>query len=521
MRSLRTYAVAAAAAVLMILGVACAARARGYQVPFGGFLVYRSGGITSLWRASWPGQRAGLRVRDVVTAVDGEPVSGGPEIARALARHQGDGSIRLTVRGPGSWFWPGSGSVTRTVRVPLGRLGPWDLAYTFWLPFSIGILYLLLGALLYGLKPSRESALASALCLLAAAFYLTMFDAHTTWRYTRVWLSYPLLGPLSVHFFSLFPEKRPAWARARSLGPLYLAAAVVIAWRQWAIDDPTASDQGARISSIVLSLEFTVDLGLLGYTMLRGSSPAVRNRAKSIFIGLGLTCGASVAWQFASRIGPPHLTMTADQAMVLSAMFPVLITYAIVTRDLFDIDAVLRASLSWGLASAFVLGLYAAVVLVLGNVAARLAGHSTAIVVGSTLCAALLFHPARLRAQRIAIRRFRPSCSRFCRGCPAKAEWWGSPSSRSGPWRASSAPAARCSWFVRRVSRPISRSSGGWGSAAPACSRCRPEARSSARSSSGRGRRRSAICPKTPRASAARSTPRSWFRSPPKGRTSR
>jgi signal transduction histidine kinase len=90
--------------------------------------------------------------------------------------------------------------------------------------------------------------------------------------------------------------------------------------------------------------------------------------------------------------------------MVLSAMFPVLITYAIVTRDLFDIDAVLRASLSWGLASAFVLGLYAAVVLVLGNVAARLAGHSTAIVVGSTLCAALLFHPARLRAQRIVDR---------------------------------------------------------------------------------------------------------------------
>ena len=44
--------------------------------------------------------------------------------------------------------------------------------------------------------------------------------------------------------------------------------------------------------------------------------------------------------------------------MVLSALFPALIAYAILKRNLFDLDAVLRASLIYGVATALVLGLY-------------------------------------------------------------------------------------------------------------------------------------------------------------------
>ncbi len=404
MGRLRTYAVFAGVAALIGLSLACAVFARGHDRPFPGFLVYRSGAVTSLWRADWPGRRAGLRVRDVVTELDGEPVSGGFAVDAALGRLAGRPSVTVTVREPGSRMWPIPGGRERKVEVPLGRLEAGDIAYTLYLPFSIGLVYLLLGALLYWVKPRRESAVAAALCLLAAAFYVTMYDAHTTYHFTRVWLLYPLLGPLSIHLFALFPERRPAWARLRVLLPLYVMGAGVVAWRQVVIDDPLGSDLASLVSSIVLSFEFTADLGLLGYGMLRGSSPALRNRAKSIFIGLGLTCGASVAWQFASRIGPPHIPMSADQAMVLSALFPVLITYAILKRNLFDIDAVLRASLSYFITTALVLGVYFAMVALAGNLAARLAGHSTAVAIGSTMIAALCFHPIRLRAQRIVDR---------------------------------------------------------------------------------------------------------------------
>src|SRR5262249_5715795 len=154
---------------LMGLGAVVASNALSWETPFGGFLVYRSGAVTSLWRADWAGRAAGLRVRDVVRAVDGEPIAGGPALAAALDRRKDAAGVSLASAGP-------DGSSAR-VTVPLPRLTNWDLASTFLLPFSIGLVYLLLGATIYRYKRTREAALACALCLVAAAFYLSMFDA--------------------------------------------------------------------------------------------------------------------------------------------------------------------------------------------------------------------------------------------------------------------------------------------------------------------------------------------------------
>jgi signal transduction histidine kinase len=388
---LQIGALAVAVAALMALGVVVASNALSWDTPFPGFFVYRSGAVASLWRADWAGRRAGLRVRDVILAVDGEPLHGGPSLQTALDRRQGGARIALEVRHP-------DGSRAH-VTVPLSRLTKWDLGSTFLLPFSIGLVYLLLGATIYRYKRTREAALACALCLVAAAFYLSMFDAHTTYRFTRVWLSYPLLGPLSVHLFALFPEVRPRWARRRVLVPLYAVGCAVVAWRQWAIADPRASDTASLTSAALLSLEFAIDLGLLAYTMTRGASPAVRNRAKSIFVGLALTCTTAVAWQFASRVATTSELLTADVAMVLSALFPALIAYAILKRNLFDLDAVLRASLVYAVATALVLGVYFAAVAVASHFATILVGQSFAVAL--TLAVAVVFHPLRKGVQRI------------------------------------------------------------------------------------------------------------------------
>jgi S1-C subfamily serine protease len=147
-------AVGVAVAALIALGAACASAALGYDAPFPGFLVYRSGAVTSLWRADWPGRRAGLRVRDVIVAVDGEPLArpgrGGPALRAALERRRDAGEVTLDVARP-------DGTRAR-LTVKLSRLTQWDLASTFALPFSIGLVYLLLGAAIYGYKRTREAA---------------------------------------------------------------------------------------------------------------------------------------------------------------------------------------------------------------------------------------------------------------------------------------------------------------------------------------------------------------------------
>ena len=202
-----------------------------------------------------------------------------------------------------------------------------------------------------------------------------------------------------MHLFALFPEVRPRWARRRVLLPLYAVGGAVVAWRQVAIADPRMSDTASLTSAALLSLEFAIDLGLLAYTMTRGASPAVRNRAKSIFVGLALTCTTAVAWQFASRLASASELLTADVAMVLSALFPALIAYAILKRNLFDLDAVLRASLVYAVATALVLGVYFAAVAVASHFATILVGQSFAVAL--TLTVAVAFHPLRKGVQRI------------------------------------------------------------------------------------------------------------------------
>src|SRR3954452_10247500 len=116
-------------AALVCLGIYCAAQAVRFDTPFAGFLVYRSGAVASLWRADWPGRRAGLEVRDRVRAIDGVPVRGGREVQGALAAAEARGRREVTVDVE-------SRGRLRSVTLPLGRMRFSDESATFGLPFS-------------------------------------------------------------------------------------------------------------------------------------------------------------------------------------------------------------------------------------------------------------------------------------------------------------------------------------------------------------------------------------------------
>jgi hypothetical protein len=385
-RRLADTAAALAVAATVALGALCLAGAA--RVPFAGFLTYQSGAVAGFYRAGWPGFAPGAAaVRDVVVAVDGEPVRGGAAAARAIAARAG-GQVAVRLRAP-------SGS-ERELTLPVAQMSRADLAYTFVLPFCIGLLYLLLGAAIYVVKRDLPAGLALALCLVAASFYMSMFDAHTAYRFTPAWLAYPLLGPLSVHLFATFPERRPRVARPAVLAPLYLAGAAAVGVRIAVLDDARAADGASLASAVLLAGEFLLVLGLLATAARHARTPEGRARAKTTLAGMAPTVSVVVAWQFAARL---RTGLTADEAMVASTLVPLLIAYALLRRNLFDVDRMLRASLIYGVATALVVGLYLAVVAALGALAAPHLGATL-----STLVAAAAFHPLRLWVQRLVDR---------------------------------------------------------------------------------------------------------------------
>jgi hypothetical protein len=72
---------------------------------------------------------------------------------------------------------------------------------------------------------------------------------------------------------------------------------------------------------------------------------------------------------------------------------------AILKYRLYDIDRLINRTLAYGLLTALLAGVYASVVLVLGQVVGQ--DRSNLVVAGATLGVAALFQPARRRIQQV------------------------------------------------------------------------------------------------------------------------
>jgi hypothetical protein len=95
-------------------------------------------------------------------------------------------------------------------------------------------------------------------------------------------------------------------------------------------------------------------------------------------------------------------------ALVWLPALAVTIGIAILRYRLYDIDRLINRTLVYGLLTALLGGVYAAVVLVLGQLFGGMVGAEPPswAVAGATLAAAALFQPGRRRIQQVVDRRF-------------------------------------------------------------------------------------------------------------------
>jgi len=93
--------------------------------------------------------------------------------------------------------------------------------------------------------------------------------------------------------------------------------------------------------------------------------------------------------------------------MVPLLAVPVALGVAVLRYRLYDIDRIVNRTLVYGLLTAVLAGVYAALVLVLGQLFGGIGGQPPSLVVaGATLAVAALFQPARGRIQHGVDRRF-------------------------------------------------------------------------------------------------------------------
>jgi hypothetical protein len=100
-------------------------------------------------------------------------------------------------------------------------------------------------------------------------------------------------------------------------------------------------------------------------------------------------------------------TVIGDLSTATIVLLPIAAGVAILRYRLYEIDRLLNRTLVYGLVTVLLAGVYAGLVLVLGQLSGGVAdGTPSWVVAGATLTVAALFQPARRPVQRLVDRRF-------------------------------------------------------------------------------------------------------------------
>src|SRR3990172_6550021 len=338
-------------AIAMAIGTISFANALGWLgKPFPGFFYYKNLVVSFYQRSAWMGWNKGPRAYDLITEVEGKPVKTVDEFREVFNSNKNKGSITYTVNRDGK---------ASNFAVDIKDLSIEDFFFAFLLPFLLGMFFLVAGGLVYFAKSNKATLVNFFMCLLIALSYMTMFDSNTTYKFSQFWLIYPLFGAISAH-----------------LSLLYMGGI------------------------------FVLDLSLLIVTYANTKEGVIKQRAKIVAFGLVVASLIPVTWSALNALWRPVVGF--DYAMGLAIVFPSLVGYAATKRRFFDIDLVIKKSISYGALSGALLILYLIIVTIVSLLTQTLFSlHRSPIEpVISTLVIVVAFDPIRRHIQHLIDRFF-------------------------------------------------------------------------------------------------------------------
>jgi hypothetical protein len=297
--------------------------------------------------------------------------------------------------------------------------------------------FMVVGALIVAHRPSNAIGwIFSAIGLLSATGWLAMEYAEYAYltrpgslpgaalaAWYAAWWWYPMLALIVVFTLLVFPTGRLLSARWR---PVAMVAAIAAAgiivltalqstltlqdtdytvpnpFGLAGIQDPEQSTAGAVLFLVFLGCTVMAVVSMV--LRFRRSQGVERQQLKWFTYAGALL----ILWILVTEFFRPSAASWTDIIFsLLMAFVPVAAGIAILRYRLYDIDHLINRTLVYGLLTALLAGLYAGLVLVLGQLFGGLRSEPPSwVVAGATLAVAALFQPARRRIQQVVDRRF-------------------------------------------------------------------------------------------------------------------
>ncbi|MCL4266645.1 MAG: GAF domain-containing protein [Anaerolineae bacterium] len=329
------------------------------QTPFSGILFDPNLVVNDSGEESWPAQQGSddAAFPDRVVAVDGVPVADVADVQAVLAAKEVGSRVPFTLvqPPPDSGFPPRFAETERSKDVLLIPITLWDLGEQFWLFYVTGVIMLVMGVLVFGLRPYTEAAQVFALLMAFTALGVgLLFDTRTTHYFVRLWtLALSLTCGLSVWLASIFPHPSRLMARYPTVKWLVLLPGLLAGlWAQGILFDaqsPWAFVFGWRLLFLLNAVGLLITILIMGYRAMRSPSANVRQQARIILAGAVVGYGPIILYFITATVGINNTWFPQLFFVPLVVLYPATIGFTIVRYRLWNTDEVLRHGMTYGL----------------------------------------------------------------------------------------------------------------------------------------------------------------------------
>lgn len=376
------------------------------QLPFPGFLIDSTLTVNARTNPGWSGREAGLEPESLITRLAGEPVATTGAVSDVLGQHEVGDTISVFAQQP-------DGTMQLILSVRLTAFTTRDFIQFFWLPYAVGLAYLLIGIWVFMARGDERPGRALAFfCVCVAVVAALLFDVLTTHRGTAVWLTaVAMLGGALISLALRFPvEWRIVHRRPWVLALPYLVSIALALWGLasiWVSDDPwlylEARSAAYRYTALACLFFFAVML----YRAPQSRDSAVRRQARLVLLGSVIAFTPVIIWFLAPVFGAP-LQFSSLAIMPVLLVFPLTVAVAITRYRMLEIDSLVNRAIVYAVLTAALAGLFTASIGLSQRIFIVLTGEtSDASIVITTLIVASAITPLRNRLQIWVDRQFR------------------------------------------------------------------------------------------------------------------
>ena len=371
--------------------------------PFPGFLYNERVAVAPVGQYHWTGTQAGLKYPDKILKADGKPIESIKDLEKTV-KDAGTGEpIVYTVE---------RGDHIFTTTVSTMRFAWTDLLMTFGSLFLEGIAYMLIGVIVFVMKPNlRVSWIFLTVCLFLSLWSITIFDMQAThFGFIRFYLMATALIPgITLHFCIYFPEPRPfilKYPRLQIL-PYLISFAILVP-----MEIIYPHDGFQLFWSLALVYIFISTTSLIypsTYAYFKSDSVIARQRAKILLLGAALAFPLPVFANLSQQLLGSFLGLRIQTNFLALPLiiFPACIAYAIAKHNLFDVDVYIKRAVGYAIMTAIVVCVYLGISIPLNVLVGKYQiAQSRAFPILFTLGVIVIFNPLRDRIQAFVDRIF-------------------------------------------------------------------------------------------------------------------